>query len=405
MRRVLFWFHLVAGLVAGLVIAILCFTGTALAFEKQLVAWAERDARLVAVSAGATRLPLAELARRIQIDHPEVRPTAIVVAAAPDAAVAFQLGRERTLYADPYTGAIRTPASTQLHAFLHSMETWHRWLALGGDRRPLGKAITGAANAAFLLLALTGLYLWWPRTWSWRGLRAIAILNLRLGGKARDWNWHHALGLWSAPILIVLTLTALPISYRWATNLLYTATGTEPAAQAAGPGAQVPSPSVSQPAPDARPLALDDLLAAVAAARPDWTELTFRLSAPGRRSTPGAVPSGAPSEAAASNAGPLSAVPLVQAQAVALRHAGQFPRFAATTLHLDPFTGAVLRADTFSGLPAGRRLRSWARFLHTGEALGWPGQLIAAFATTAGLVLVGTGLALAWRRFFHRAGA
>ena len=58
-RQTVFWIHLVAGLISGLVIAIMCFTGTVLAFEKQLVAWSERDARHIAPPpAGAARLPL-----------------------------------------------------------------------------------------------------------------------------------------------------------------------------------------------------------------------------------------------------------------------------------------------------------------------------------------------------------
>jgi uncharacterized iron-regulated membrane protein len=32
-RKTLFWFHLVTGILAGLVIALLCFTGAMLAFE------------------------------------------------------------------------------------------------------------------------------------------------------------------------------------------------------------------------------------------------------------------------------------------------------------------------------------------------------------------------------------
>jgi uncharacterized iron-regulated membrane protein len=40
------------------------------------------------------------------------------------------------------------------------------------------------------------------------------------------------------------------------------------------------------------------------------------------------------------------------------------------------------------------------RFLHTGEALGWPGKLLAALASLGGAFLVWTGFALAWRRFF-----
>ena len=53
-RSVLFWAHLAAGLVAGVAIGIMCLTGTVLAFEQEIVAWAERDARQVAVPAEAT---------------------------------------------------------------------------------------------------------------------------------------------------------------------------------------------------------------------------------------------------------------------------------------------------------------------------------------------------------------
>ena len=48
-RKILFWLHLIAGLIAGVLIAVMCFTGTVLAFEKELVAYAERDARRIAM--------------------------------------------------------------------------------------------------------------------------------------------------------------------------------------------------------------------------------------------------------------------------------------------------------------------------------------------------------------------
>ncbi|HEY8932928.1 MAG TPA: PepSY domain-containing protein, partial [Rariglobus sp.] len=40
LRKCFFWLHLVAGLVAGLVIAVMCFTGVTLAFETEITAWA-----------------------------------------------------------------------------------------------------------------------------------------------------------------------------------------------------------------------------------------------------------------------------------------------------------------------------------------------------------------------------
>ena len=46
----------------------------------------------------------------------------------------------------------------------------------------------------------------------------------------------------------------------------------------------------------------------------------------------------------------------------------------------------------------GRKVRVWLRFVHTGEALDWPGQLVAGAASLGAALLVWTGLALALRR-------
>jgi uncharacterized iron-regulated membrane protein len=68
-RKSIFWLHLAAGLIAGTVIAILCLTGTALAFEKEIIAYAERDARRIESPApDAARLPLADLLNRVGLE-------------------------------------------------------------------------------------------------------------------------------------------------------------------------------------------------------------------------------------------------------------------------------------------------------------------------------------------------
>jgi uncharacterized iron-regulated membrane protein len=73
---------------------------------------------------------------------------------------------------------------------------------------------------------------------------------------------------------------------------------------------------------------------------------------------------------------------------------------------LNPAAGQVqVSPDDFSKQNLGRRLRMYARYLHTGELFGWVGQTIAALSTVAALFLIWTGFALSWRRFFScRAG-
>ena len=61
-------------------------------------------------------------------------------------------------------------------------------------------------------------------------------------------------------------------------------------------------------------------------------------------------------------------------------------------------TGRTESVKRFSDNVAGRRLRAYARFVHTGEEFGVAGEAIAALASLGAVVLVWTGLSMALRR-------
>ncbi len=228
LRKVIFWTHLLAGVVAGLVIFIMSFTGVILMYEPQIAEYSEWSQRWVTPpSPEVKRLTLDDLVARVRAANPEGRPAAITVKSDPAASVIVNLGRENTVFVNPYTGDLLGGLSST-HHFMHEIVDWHRWLGMEDEGRATGKAITGACNLAFFWLAVTGVYLWWPQSWKWRGLKASLLFNRRLTGKARDWNWHNVIGFWSSSVLVVLTLTAAVMSYPWANDLLYTLTGSEP---------------------------------------------------------------------------------------------------------------------------------------------------------------------------------
>jgi uncharacterized iron-regulated membrane protein len=381
-RKVLFWLHLIAGIVAGVIVAVMCFTGAALTFEKEIIAWAERDLRRVPPpTPGKSRWSMDELLARVRETHPEARPSGATVFADPHAAVLVSFGRTNVFWLNPYTGDVNSRSAQGLRAFMNVMLNWHRWLGREGEGRATGKAITGGCTVAFLFLGLSGLYLWWPRQWSRNALRKIAKFNAGLRGKARDWNWHNVIGFWSAPVLIVLTATALPISYRWAGDLIYWMTGTESPATGAGPGGTPPTVEMSPPPPGVKPLSLDALMAVAQKQTPAWEQITLRIGGGGRGGRGGESSSGR------------------QPVSVATKERRAWPLFSTVQWTLDPYTGLVLRKETFADYNLGRKVRSWTRFLHTGEALGLVGQAAAGLASLGALVLVWTGFALAWRRF------
>lgn len=375
MRKAIFWLHLAAGLVAGTIVLVLSVTGLLLAFEPQIVEVAERGFRTS--PPGAAPLGADALLARVVEARPDIAPAGLTLRSDPAAPATLSVGRETTLFVDPYTGRILGEGAKQARGFFHAVTDWHRWLAREGAGRATGRAITDACNLAFFVLIVSGLYLWLPRWWSRKTLAAVSIPSLRLRGKARDFNWHNALGLWCAPALFFIALTGVLISYPWATNLLYRATGSEPPAPRAGPGGpggRPGGPGGGQGEKTARlPENLDALFARAAAEVPGWKSISARF---------------APS--------PAEPVPFV------IERGARGRPDLRTSLSLDPRTAEIVKAERFSSYNLGRQLRTWGRWVHTGEAGGLPGQVVAALASAGAAVLVWTGFALSWRRFFGR---
>jgi uncharacterized iron-regulated membrane protein len=414
LRQSVFWLHLVTGVVTGLIIFVMSVTGVLLAFERQIVAWAERDVRTVQLPAsGAPRLDLDALVAGARATVPEGRPSGVMLRADPTTTVMVNFGREQTVFVNPYTGAVLGEGAKTLRAFFHMMTDWHRWLGREGENRDVGRAITGACNTAFAVMVVTGFYLWWPRRWTRQALKAVMLPNLTLRGKPRDWNWHNTAGCWSAAVLLCITLTGLVMSYPWVNDLLYTLTGNippprppdssegRPAASnnrrdGSGPravgvppdgGARRQSRTEERPAmeqqgrtgaagePGATPqrASLEALFAAAVQQAPHWRGMTMRL--------------------------PQRGAPQLT---VTLEEADSPHPYPRSLLTLDAATAAVVQWEPYASYNLGRTMRAWVRPVHTGEAGGVIGQVIAALASAGGVVLVWTGLALAWRRFRGR---
>lgn len=377
-RSVVFWLHLAIGVSAGVVIAFMSLTGMLLAFEPQISDWLERDRRIVEPPPGAARLPIETLVARAREARPDQRPSIVTLRSHPAAALVVSFGRDGgAVFVDPYRGTVLGGLSP-IHELLNKVLEWHRWLAM----REAGKPITGAANLGFLGLVVFGVYLWWPRRWSGAALRQVTRLDPRRRGRARDLNQHNVIGIWCAPVLLVLTLTGVVMSYQWANDLLYRMTGSDPpapassaaqtAAQPGRPGAPGGRPREERPprTADTRPATGTDALWARAAGQvPGWVAISLRVAA-----RPGGAATFVIQESADWHPAPRS------------------------QLVLDASTAEVLRWEPYAGQSLGRRLRSWVRPLHTGEAGGLIGQSVTFVASAGGTVLVWTGLSLAWRR-------
>jgi len=420
MRKILFWMHLAAGCTAGAVVLIMSVTGVALTYEKQMMRWADKRS-LQTQPQGTAPMPVEMMIARVR-EQRGALPSTVTWRNGLNEPVLMSYGRDDLAYADPATGIVLGTGNQSVRGFFRVMTDWHRWLGQDGTGRATGRAITGACNLAFLFIVMSGLYLWFPREWTRRHFGAILWFRGGLGGKARDFNWHNVIGFWCLVPLFFIVISGAVISYPWASNLVYSLTGTEPPALTkggegkkgggkggkrgngdlkesegqraegkrgtrdgkrggveraegkrgpGGPGG--PGGPAGFGAAPPLDLPLEGINAAferAQTARGRWESITLRLPGSER----------APLVFTVDEAGP-----------------GRADLRSTVTVRRD--TGEVLVASDYDAFNAGRKARTWLRFAHTGEVYGMTGQTIAGIASLGGVFLVYTGIALSLRRF------
>ncbi|TGD97771.1 PepSY domain-containing protein [Methylobacterium nonmethylotrophicum] len=194
---------------------VLGVTGGLLSVEDEVTALLSPG--IVAVPAReAPRLTPDALIARLTNEAPGRRVTLLVMSGAADRAAQVRLadggpGRGVETYVDPYDGRILGAArGADFFGFVRRL---HRWLILPGNGDGWGRTITGAAALSLVYLALSGLYLRWPKgRRDWRVWLKPA-LNRR--GRALHWSLHAVVGTWVLVLYLVMALTGLWWSYGW----------------------------------------------------------------------------------------------------------------------------------------------------------------------------------------------
>ena len=93
-------------------------------------------------------------------------------------------------------------------------------------------------QSAFLVLALSGLYIWWPKQFTRKALKPIVWFRRTSTGRARDFNWHNTIGFWCLIPIVIMTASGVVMSYPWANDLVYRLTGSPVPTRGGGPGGQ-----------------------------------------------------------------------------------------------------------------------------------------------------------------------
>ncbi|HLP25473.1 MAG TPA: PepSY-associated TM helix domain-containing protein [Acidobacteriota bacterium] len=350
MRKTLLQLHLWPGLVLGLLLAGSGVTGAVLAWRTELDRNLHRA--LYVVTPQERRMNLDKLVTRAQAARPGAQIEDVRLLEAADAPVIVGFADDVYAHLDPYDGRVLGLRARYGDA-LGWVDGFHKYLRL---RPAIGETITGTSAVGFVVVILTGVALWWPKTR--RALKVGATFNWRLRGRPWHLGLHRTLGFYVAVVVLVSAVTGTPIAFKRLRQWIV-GRAPEPVARTeAGEGF----------------VGFDTLAKRVRELMPAARECFLTVPRRG----------------------------VVKAYAIAADapHAN-----ARSYVWMNQSDGAVLRYAPYVKATLGFRLYYWLLSLHTGEIGGWPVRLLLTLGALAVPVLVFAGAASFALRKFRRTPA
>jgi uncharacterized iron-regulated membrane protein len=207
LRRALFQMHLWTGIGVGLYVLFISLTGSVLVYRNELFQAATPVA--IILTGVGPRLTDDQLKDAAMSAYPGYQVTSVTRARNPNQAVDVWLKHgddlQQRLF-DPFTGHDLGPSVPWGIWFVSTLIDLHDNL-LGGKT---GRAVNGVGALFLLVLAFTGLLVWWPGIKTWQ--RSLT-LHRRVGWKRFTWDLHSMLGVWSLPFMVLFGATGLYLCY------------------------------------------------------------------------------------------------------------------------------------------------------------------------------------------------
>lgn len=217
MKKIFKKIHLWLSVPFGLIISIICLTGATLVFEKELTRAGNPHLYTVEYKEGSKPLKPSEIIARIsQQTGDTLKISSLQVAGNPKEAwmVSFTNAGQRQLSVNPYSGEIN--GWVEGNSFFQTVRKLHRWLLDAPAQKgasSTGKTIVGITTLLMVVILISGIVLWWPRT------RKSLQNRLKVSctkGSFRFWyDSHVSLGFYVTIFLLVMALTGLTWSFRW----------------------------------------------------------------------------------------------------------------------------------------------------------------------------------------------
>ena len=368
MRKLFSKLHLWLSAPLGLIISVVCLSGAALVFEKEIIRATHPGIYRVEAPESAVPLPPSELVARIRAQMPDsLRLSSLTAYADPEEAwmAGFENVRRQTLSVNPYTGEVN--GWTTSSPFFQTMRKLHRWLMDAPPRKgaaTAGKTVVGVTTLVMVVILVSGLVLWVPR--NKRALKHRLRVSCTNGWRRFWYDSHVALGFYATLFLLVMALTGLTWSFSWYRKAAYSLFGASASQEKATAATTSAAPQKERGHKDFDFTVWDRALNAAQTAYPAHQSIKLGTGTIEVSTTPSST----------------------------LRKTDR--------LRFDRRTGDITEISRHEDTPAAQKLKGWFYAFHTGSWGGiWTKTLYFLAAIIGGLLPL-SGYYLWYRRKCHR---
>jgi uncharacterized iron-regulated membrane protein len=367
LRKLLNDVHLWIGLPSGIIVFIICLTGTIYVFNTEIRELSSPELYKVEKAFNAQRLSADELISTvssetggqvisIKIPADPTRSYVLTVSkleeptgnTAPSASEKPSTPSPRIQYwVNPYSGKILGSSADKnsVFDFMQLMFSLHRWLLFDRIEEPLigelpnkklGSYISGTATILFTLGVITGIIIWFPqkiRNWK-QGLK----IKWNANWKRVNHDIHNSLGFYSCIFLFMMGITGPQWSFEWYKTGLRKTLGTYQPADAPKP--EMPKSDTSS-INGTKSVSFTEYIRSVDKVLDYTGDLTITMPADSS-----------------------------EAVLVNKTKTGFFAPVAADKIYLDQYTSSLIKTEVFSEKPFNERISNSIKALHVGDVYG-----------------------------------
>jgi len=215
--------HLWLGLSSGLLVFIISVTGCIYAFQAEIQNLTQ-PYRFVKYETKSV-LPPSTLQAIAEKELPGKKVHAVLFAKPGNAAQVifydFDPKYYYLVFLNPYSGEV-LKVKDENADFFRIVLMGHFYLWLPPD---IGQPVVASATLVFLVMLISGLFLWWPKNKKATGQRFKIKWNARW--RRKNYDLHNVLGFYITWIAIILAATGLVFGFQWFAKGLYQIAGGE----------------------------------------------------------------------------------------------------------------------------------------------------------------------------------